>query len=163
LIFTIAVLAGTSAGAMISGNSLRGWLLWGHVLTAGWFLAALAAASLTWAFRGLLVSPRRDQRRAVRAMETSVPDHGSGVNSAAIRLAGLCMLAAGLVTALTILLTMLPWLGTRDMRRLLELHRYSGLLLTLIAILHVILSAARRFRRRRVRPEPWTPPTVGST
>ena len=46
------------------------------------------------------------------------------------------ILAAGLVTSLTMLFSMLPLFGTDGLHDLLDIHRYSGLVVVVAAILH---------------------------
>jgi hypothetical protein len=154
LLVSIAVLAGTSMNAITSGEALRGWSLWVHVVTAGLFLIALGAISLMWAFAGFIVPLHVNQPQTAPTVGTVASGNVADFNSAAMRFAGLCMLAAGLATGLTILLSMVPRFSTHGMRLLLEVHRYSGLSLVLITIIHLVLNAVRRLRRWMVEATP---------
>ena len=46
------------------------------------------------------------------------------------------LLASGFLVSGTMFLSMLPWFGTDGLHRLLDIHRYSGLVAVVALVLH---------------------------
>ena len=58
------------------------------------------------------------------------------------------ILAAGLIAASTMLVSMLPVFGTDGLLRLLNIHRYSSLLVVVALLFHFYGVGLQRFGRR---------------
>ena len=125
-IVAVADLAVTSFYAVLSEGVLHGWLLLGHMVGSGAFVALLVLVALTWA----------NSSRFGRQLEND----GDG---AAIRFTGLAkvsfwlFLLAGLATMGSMLASMLPLFGSDGLHELLDLHRYAGLAAVIAFAVHV--------------------------
>jgi hypothetical protein len=58
------------------------------------------------------------------------------------------LLAAGWVVSMTMLVSMLTWLGTDGLEAMLDLHRWSGLVVVAAAALHVSGVVLQRIGKR---------------
>jgi hypothetical protein len=124
---SIAVLGGTAFGAVLSVGVLGGWALFAHMVGAGMFVFVLPVLAVTWC------EPCRfDLRRYGERGETG-PRRFSGLPKLMFWL----LLGAGWVVSMTMLVSMLTWLGTDGLETMLDLHRWSGLLVVAAAALHV--------------------------
>ena len=126
-ILSVAVLGVTAFFGVLCFGVLDGWLLFAHLFGAGAFVFVLPVLAITWC------GANRFGRR--------LP--ASGSEDAAPRLFWCpkvmfwIILASGLAVSVTMLLSMLPLFGTEGLTRLLDIHRYSGLVAVVATILHL--------------------------
>lgn len=154
LFVSVIVLAVTSFYAVIAHGAMHGWFLLIHVLAAGAFVGAFALIALLWAVPNLFGRGRPgratsndddddDDDDAEDALPASRRQRFGGL----AKLAFWAMLITGVVTAGTMLLSMLPVFGTDDMLDLIAVHRYAGLALVVAVIIHFYLLVMGRFGR----------------
>jgi len=124
---SVAVLASTAFGAVLSVGVLGGWALFAHMVGAGMFVFVLPVLAVTWCEPSCF-----DLRRHGQRGETG-PRRFSWLPKLTFWL----LLAAGWVVSMTMLVSMLTWLGTDGLETMLELHRWSGLVVVAAAALHV--------------------------
>jgi hypothetical protein len=126
--FLYLALSGFYASIVVQ-SPLQGYLLLGHVSAGIVFAASLVALAVLWAESCRFV-------QAVRADSSDsspIPAEGRPF-SAGKKLFFWCFLAAGLTSALTVLLSMTPLFGTPGMDLLAEVHRWSALVSVLAAM-----------------------------
>jgi hypothetical protein len=118
LVFLIAVLlmALSSFGMILAGQSMHGWMLILHMSVAGLFAVALTALALLWAEQA---SFTRDPAARFYTGE---------------KVAFWLTVAAGFSTILSAMLGMMSWFGTVGQSVLLDIHRYSALVLLITVI-----------------------------
>jgi cytochrome b subunit of formate dehydrogenase len=58
------------------------------------------------------------------------------------------LVTGGFVVTMTMLLSMLPLFGTEELEELLEIHRYSGLVVVVAVALHLYCVLLQRLRWR---------------
>lgn len=111
---------------VLGGREVRGWWLFAHVGASPVLMVGLLALAL---------------RRAARA--TAAKAGACGEPTAVGRGGqsrgcwnGWCTLTLGVLTAGSSLLSMGAWFGQDTMAMLLEIHRYSGVLLCVAAMVH---------------------------
>jgi hypothetical protein len=121
LLGCVGVLAWTSFSALLAGSELRGWPLMIHMVGAGGFVVVLPLGAVTWADASRVLAPRRQPRRFGR------------LTSAAFWL----LLVSGAISTLSMLASMLPLFGTESLRQLVVVHRYSGIVVVMVVLLHV--------------------------
>jgi hypothetical protein len=120
----VAVLGVTSFGAVMRYGMLDGWPLFLHMCGAGAFTAVLPLLALSWAhINRFEVGPGADQTRAPKF--SWLP-----------KLMFWLILAGGFVVTMTMLVSMLPIFGSDGLHTLLDLHRYSGLVVVVALALH---------------------------
>ncbi len=137
-LLSVGVLAATSFGAVLSVGVLNGWALLAHMVGAGMFVFVLPVLAITWC------EPSRfDLRRYGQREQT-----GSQRFYWFPKLTFWLLLASGWVVAMTMLVSMIPWMGTDELESMLELHRWSGLLVVVAAALHVSGIVMQRFGKR---------------
>ena len=119
-LFLIAVLlmALSSFGMILVGQSMHGWMLILHMSVAGMFAVALTALAVLWAEQA---SFTRDPAARFYTGE---------------KVAFWLTVAAGFSTILSAMLGMMSWFGTVGQSILLDVHRYSALVLLICAIFH---------------------------
>jgi multisubunit Na+/H+ antiporter MnhB subunit len=128
----VAVLAVTSFVEVLRHGELGGWPLFFHMFGAGAFTAVLPLLAMSWAH--------------VNQFEVG-PSTGSSPPPKFYWLPKLMfwlILVSGLVVTMTMLLSMLPIFGSDGLRTLLDLHRYSGLVVVLALVLHLYSVAVQR-------------------
>ena len=124
--FLIAAITGL--GTEYIYGEVAGWPLFIHMFGAGLFLLGMAAVAIIWADRS---------RFGV--------DTGLNLGQ---KLIFWIALALGLVIMLSMLLAMLPLIGTTGQHLLFVIHEYCGLLFLVVMIVHTVVSlAARRAQR----------------
>lgn len=134
----------TAFYSVIRFGALEGWWLLAHMVGSGGLILMLPLLALTWA------RASRFGRGPVGAPQPTVTADQAAASSSASRFHWLAkltywiILASGLVTVSTMLLSMLPLFGTEVLRRLLDVHRYSALLLVVATLLHVYSVLLRR-------------------
>ena len=120
VVFLVAVLlmALSSFGMILAGESMHGWMLIVHMSVAGMFAVALTALAILWAEQA---SFNRDPATRFYTGE---------------KVAFWLTVAAGFSTILSAMLGMMSWFGTVGQSILLDVHRYSALVLLICAIFH---------------------------
>jgi hypothetical protein len=135
---SVAVLGVTSFGAMMRFGVLEGWPLFTHMFGAGAFVTMLPLWALTWCganrFGGL---PRSQQAQDATPRFFWFS-----------KLMYWIIIAGGLVVTMTMLLSMLPLYGTDGLQYLLDIHRWSGLVVVVAAMLHFYSVVRRRIGKR---------------
>ena len=122
--------------AVLAVGTLGGCMLFAHMFGAGLFTVILPLLALTWCEANGCMG-------AEGAPEAGPP---------AARFLGLSkamfwvMLTAGLVVTGTMLLSMLPVFGTHGLEVLLEIHRWSGLVVVVATLLHLYSALLTRLR-----------------
>jgi hypothetical protein len=128
----VAVLAVTSFVEVLRHGELGGWPLFFHMFGAGAFTAVLPLLLLSWAH--------------VNQFQVG-PSGGKSPPAKFYWLPKLMfwtIVVGGLVVTMTMLISMLPIFGTDGLRVLLDLHRYSGLVVVLALVLHFYGVAVQR-------------------
>jgi hypothetical protein len=126
-ILAVGTLAGTSFYSVIAIGVLERWLLLVHMTAAGMFVAVLPLIALTWAsacrFGGAAAAAKTDAAPALRFLWLT-------------KMAFWLLLFGGLLSIGSMLLSMLHWQGTEGLIDLLNVHRYSSLLVVVATIVH---------------------------
>jgi multisubunit Na+/H+ antiporter MnhB subunit len=126
-LLSVAVLGCTAFSAVLRHQMLDGWLLFAHMFGAGAFTAILPLLAITWSpTHCVRVSPSESQSAAAPEAFFWLP-----------KLTFWLLLTSGIVVAGTMLVSMLPLFGTVGLERLLDLHRYSGLVAVIALVLHL--------------------------
>lgn len=129
----IACLGFTAFAAVLRLGAIGGWWLFAHMCGAGALVAALPVLALMWA----------DSNRLQIGPAGSGP--AEPVQFLAIaKVAYWTILASGLVVSGTMIVSMLPWLGTPGQQLMLDVHRYAGLVCVVAAGVHLYGVALRR-------------------
>lgn len=132
----IGVLAGTSFYEVWRHGALLGWPLFLHMVGAGAFTAALPLLALSWAhWNQFRIGPEAGKAGPPKFFWLQKCTFWT-------------ILIAGFVVTMTMLLSMLTLFGTDGMLLLLDLHRYSGLVVVLAAVIHLYAVAMQRFNLR---------------
>ena len=159
----VGILGVTSLYSTLAHGHMEEWFLLIHLAGAGMFTACLALFALTFAHRhrfakqaasAEIVDTRlsRAQRSHARRVEkddeyhvekTPCPAPIGGITKLTFWL----ILISGFTTAATMLISMLPILGTHDMEQMLTLHRYAGLMLVVTMVIHFYLVMMGRLGR----------------
>lgn len=119
-ILSVVALSFTSIFSIWRYQSMHGWWLVAHTVAAGVFVFSVTVMALFLS------------RRFVEK------------TSAAVALLYGLMLVASIAVIGTILLSMYPLFGTPEMLRLIEVHRYGGLVLLAATVLHGLLFPLER-------------------
>lgn len=132
---SVVILGVTSFGALMRFGVLDGWPLFAHMFGAGALVAILPLLALAWGaanrFGGAVPQTQRSQDAAPRFFWFSKAMYWT-------------ILAGGLVVTMTMLLSMLPIFGTDGLRTLLDIHRWSGLVVVLATLFHFYAVLRRR-------------------
>jgi putative solute:sodium symporter small subunit len=132
----VAVLAATSFVEVLRHGELGGWPLFFHMFGAGAFTAVLPLLALSWA--------HLNQFDVGPSTGATPPPKFNWLP----KLMFWVILVSGLVVTMTMLLSMLPVFGSDGLRFLLDLHRYSGLIVVLALLLHFYGVAVQRLGLR---------------
>ncbi|MCI0499480.1 MAG: hypothetical protein L0Y36_07345 [Planctomycetales bacterium] len=133
------VLLATGFGPLLFGSRLQGWLLMVHATFAPVFIGCIAVVIFLGAARYRF---RKEDarffpcscRQADRAAGCRLTDSGLGAK------AGFWFLAVMVLpVTLTMVLSMLPWLGTDGQAFCLQAHRWCALVFSLAAIVQVYM------------------------
>ncbi len=136
---SVAILAGTSFGSLLWFGEFRGWSLFAHMLGAGMFVFTLPVLAITWFEPGRFGTGRDD-------------DQGQSQPGPLERIPALLfwiVLTGGLIVSLTMLLSMLPLMGTDGLGKLLDLHYWSGLVVAVALAIHCTLKLMSYIGQRR--------------
>jgi len=127
LFLAIVVLSATAFYAVLAEGALEDRWLLAHMVASGALIGSLPLFALTWAlpcrFGSTCAKPQADGTSSQRFCWLS-------------KICFWLILASSIVTAGTMLLSMLPLFGTRTLEGLLNVHRYSGLLLAVTTVCH---------------------------
>jgi hypothetical protein len=109
------------------GAAMRGWWMFAHVSAAPLLIAGLAAVAVQR-------PPRRTRRVDSAGLRPQDPsgDRGGTVTG----FFGWTTPAVGAIAVGAILLNMPAWFGQETMAVLLSVHRYAGLLLCIVVMIH---------------------------
>ncbi len=128
----VALLALTSLVEVFRHGELGGWPLFFHMCGAGAFTAVLPLLVLSWAHLNQFhVGPVTG--KIFPAKFYWLP-----------KLMFWVIVAGGIVVTITPLVSMLPIFGSDGLRLLLDLHRYSGLVVVLALVFHLYAVAVQR-------------------
>jgi hypothetical protein len=126
-IVSVAGLGVTSLLAVIRFGAMHGWMLFAHMVAAGLFVFVLPLLAITWC--------------GVNRFAAKSGSEGNGADAPRFfwlpRATFWVILAGGLVVTLTMLLSMLPLFGTEGLQSLLDVHRYTGLVVVVAMLLHL--------------------------
>ena len=131
----VVILGVTSFGSLARGSAMLGWALLVHVTVAGAFLLLLAVVAWAW----------------LPALASGSGSRGGEVPRASAWLvgSGWLMVATCVAAAVAIVPGMFPWLGTADMLRAVEVHRYAGGAAVVATVMHVgVLCRERPWREK---------------
>jgi len=136
-------LAVTGLGGVVRQGELGGWWLLGHTVAGPIFAVALAAMAVRWS-----------DRARFRAGDGAWIRRGGGFAGRAAPAAGRfdagqkiffwCLVALGLASLASLMATTVPVFGQVGQGRLLAVHRWSGLGITVLVGLHLYVTAAAR-------------------
>ncbi|MBM4094153.1 MAG: hypothetical protein FJ276_32820 [Planctomycetes bacterium] len=124
---SIAVLAITSFYTVLRFGHMVGWWLFVHMFGAGMLVGVLPLLALTWG----------SANRFEPGGSTPPPDADAPRFFWMPKFLFWLFVGSSLVVVLTMLLSMLPLFGTDGLLRLLDLHRYTGLLAVAALTLHL--------------------------
>ena len=127
-LLTISILGTTSFFTVLRYGGMHGWWLFAHMCGAGAFVGMLPLLALTW-FRVNRFGAHADG--AVNPMSEYGPRFFW-----LPKFTFWLIVIGGLAACVSMLLSMLPLFGTDTLRQLLAIHRYSGLLVVVAALLH---------------------------
>ncbi len=130
----VVLLGATSFVEVIRHGELGGWALFFHMCGAGALTAMLPILALSWAHYNQF---------GVSAASPLPPKFYW-----LPKLMFWLILASGLVVTMTMLISMLPIFGSDGLHVLLDIHRYSGLVVVLALVVHLYSVAAQRLGMR---------------
>jgi len=122
------------------GDSMQGWWLMIHVTAAPVFAACMAVLAVLWADKNRLDKnywPRLNSILHRQPVSAAVP----GKYELKLKICFWLILFLSLPVILSAVLAMFSLFGTAGQELLLQLHRYSTLLLSLFAIVYLYLAA----------------------
>ena len=129
-LLAVALMAISSLGMLLVGQRMHRWMLILHMTIAPLFAIALTALALLWA----------EQNALERAAENATPARFH----CGEKLTFWIIILAGLFTTATAMLLMMSWFGSHAQEILLELHRYSSLILLIATVFHAYRLLAGR-------------------
>ncbi len=138
----IGYLGFTSFVAVYRFGGIGGWWLLAHMVGAGAMLVMLPVLAVMWADANRFQFASDDQADS--------PAQFLGLT----KVAYWTILLSGLIVSGTMVVSMLPWLGTEGQELLLNVHRYAGLVCVVAAGVHLygVLAGMLRSRTAQVRP-----------
>ncbi len=131
---SVVLLGATAFYSVLTVGAMHRWALFLHLMGAGGFVVVLALVAMTWCMPSLF-TPSRASRDKSQGDDDATPSPAKF--STLTKCSFWIMLIAGVVTAGTMLLSMLPLFDTHAMHQMLDAHRYSGLLLFVAAMVHL--------------------------
>ncbi|MEX2216026.1 MAG: hypothetical protein WD768_18080, partial [Phycisphaeraceae bacterium] len=131
-VITVLILGVTSFYSVLDHGAMHGWFLLLHVASAGGFVVCLMLIAIIWAMPSQFCFGSTPARPAEPGTPRPVAKFGS-----LTKLSYWLILISGLVTAGTMLISMLPLLGTESLLQMITLHRYAGLLLVVATLVHL--------------------------
>ena len=133
VVLAVVLLAATAFYGMLAHGVLEGWLLMLHMMGSGMLTFLLPVLAVLWG-KSCTFGPNGEPGAA--AMFSPLAKALYWV-----------ILASGVIAALTMFVSMLPIFGTDGLRTLLDIHRYTGLLVAVATALHLYLVWAGRAGR----------------
>ena len=132
LVFVVAValMALSSLGMLVVGQRMHRWMLILHMTVAPLFAIAVTGLALLWA----------EQNTLERAAETGLAARFHPGE----KLAFWVVVVTGLLTIATAMLGMMSWYGSDAQEVLLDVHRYSALVLLIATVFHAYRLLAGR-------------------
>jgi hypothetical protein len=128
---SVLVLGVTSFYSVIDHGAMHGWFLLIHVASAGGFVVCLMLIALIWA-----LPSRPCAGSNVRADDPLHETKSAARFGSITKLCFWLILISGVVTAGSMLLSMLPLMGTESLLQMITLHRYAGLVLVVSMLIH---------------------------
>ncbi len=144
-IASVVILGVTSFVAVLRHGAMHGWFLFLHLFGAGAFVVFLFLVAVMWAVPNQLCGGT--------CAATSDDDLDDDASPRAPRfhcltkIAFWLILLSGVVTAGTMLISMLPLLGTQGLNQMINVHRYAGLVLVIATIVHLYTIVLTKMRR----------------
>jgi cytochrome b subunit of formate dehydrogenase len=145
LCFAVLVVTGFTPKIFL-GKSITGWWLMIHATAAPVFAACIAALAVLWADKNRLDKnywPWLNRALLRQPKSTTPPEK----HELALKISFWAILVLSLPMILSAVLGTFPWFGTDGQRYLLQIHRYSTLLLSLFAIIYLYLAALTEMNR----------------
>ncbi len=152
LVATVAILGSTAFYSVLAHGAMHGWALLLHLVGAGGFVVAFALVAIAWApWNHCCEKPPAGDAACslpssgLRDLDAPSQASPTGPSQVPVKprkfapLTKLCfwlILISGVATAGTMLLSMLPIMGTDEMKQMLDVHRYSGLVLVIATAVH---------------------------
>jgi len=144
-ILSLLVLAGTGLpGPMGLGKVMHGWLLIVHCTAGSLFALCLLYSALRWAEACCFEDHDCKWARGLGGYLLGKESLPAGRFDCGQKVLFWVTTALGLAVLVTAALPFLKWFSTDTMSLFLRLHRYSGLLLVLAALVHVYLAAVAK-------------------
>ena len=141
-IVSVLILGATSFISVLSAGAMHGWFLFLHLFGAGAFVVFLMLIAIIWAVPSKLCGS---------TCKVASDDPDAAVEAPRFhcltKLAFWLILLSGTITAGTMLLSMLPVLGTQEMNQMITLHRYAGLVLVIATMVHLYTVVLAKMRR----------------
>ena len=123
---SVGILGATSFYAVLRHGAMHQWWLFAHMFGAGAFVGVLPILAITWGRANRFGAESTSQASGVLAPRFFwLP-----------KTLYWLVLVSGFVVVMTMLLSMLPIFGTDGLLRLLDIHRYRGLLAVVALVLH---------------------------
>jgi hypothetical protein len=138
LIVAVAVLGTTAFYSVLRYGVMEGWLLLAHMVGSGLLVLVLPLIAIAWAEANRFGRATLADYQANDLADAQAADPPRATRFYWLaRLTYWIILASGFVTASTMLASMLHWLDTDGLERMLDIHRYSGLLLVIATAFHL--------------------------
>ena len=148
LLICVVDLAVTAFFSVLRFGSMGGWFLFVHMFGSGALVALLPLLAMTWAESNRF-GRGKDSARSKKPSKARAGASGDAPRFLWLsKLSFWIILASGLVTVMTMLLSMLPLFDTEGLHGLLDIHRYSGLLLVVATMFHLYGVFLRRLGLR---------------
>ena len=124
---------------VVLGELISGYWLMLHATVGGVFAACLALLAIMWAHRCRFDQSDWQRVQYIFRSQTSEKLSAESCDGLGQKITFWLIVLAALPLILSVVLSMLPLFGTEIQRILLEIHRYSALLLALAGIVHTYL------------------------
>ncbi len=145
---SVLILGGTSFYSVLSHGAMHGWFLFLHLIGAGAFVVCLFLIAVMWAMPMRLCTGRCATPTQTNALNDDVDSPPPAARFHCLtKLAFWLILLSGVATAGTMLISMLPLLGTDAMNQMITVHRYAGLVLVVAMLVHLYTVVLARMGR----------------
>lgn len=148
-IVSVLILGATSFISVLSHGAMHGWFLFAHLFGAGAFVVFLMLIAIMWAVPSKLCGSACTTMKHDPATAVTVDDDApqAGRFHCLTKLAFWLILLSGTITAGTMLISMLPVLGTQALKQMMDVHRYAGLVLVVATIVHLYTVVLAKMKR----------------